>query len=377
MIPVTPSAIQTSWRRSTSPMGSGVLTSLTTTMPRIASVPTRSISRAGCSIAGISAPSALSDRDSRSGRRGSCPCSLNASHPVVAVAVVTRAQPREELLDRALHVADPRPPRASAPASRRTTAARAPRQAERGVEDEEAFERKPMVRMAGGSLSARASRSASAQSDSWVPTRAWHSLVKSASSPCFGVLFHRVIPAWHSPTRSAKNSGKPLSGGHSNEAQALGDRLIVKAVEEEETTASGLVLPDTAKEKPQKGKVLAVGDGEVDEDTASASRSTSPRATRSSTRSTAAPRSRSTARTCWSCARPTCSPRSRASRERETQEWHTRNSSTTSRRVRPSRPASTPSPTRSRSRLAPGALRRPRQEVRRPDHHERRRDHRS
>ena len=46
----------------------------------------------------------------------------------------------------------------------------------------------------------------------------------------------------------------------------LGDRLIVKAVEEEETTASGIVLPDTAKEKPQKGKVLAVGDGKWDED---------------------------------------------------------------------------------------------------------------
>ena len=46
----------------------------------------------------------------------------------------------------------------------------------------------------------------------------------------------------------------------------LGDRLIVKAVDEEETTASGLVLPDTAKEKPQKGKVLAVGDGKYDED---------------------------------------------------------------------------------------------------------------
>ena len=35
----------------------------------------------------------------------------------------------------------------------------------------------------------------------------------------------------------------------------LGDRLIVRAIEEEETTASGIVLPDTAKEKPQKGKV--------------------------------------------------------------------------------------------------------------------------
>ena len=45
----------------------------------------------------------------------------------------------------------------------------------------------------------------------------------------------------------------------------LGDRLIVQAVEEEETTASGLVLPDTAKEKPQKGEVIAVGDGALDD----------------------------------------------------------------------------------------------------------------
>src|SRR2546421_11841824 len=46
----------------------------------------------------------------------------------------------------------------------------------------------------------------------------------------------------------------------------LHDRLIVKPVEEEETTASGIVLPDTAKEKPQKGKVMAVGEGEIKED---------------------------------------------------------------------------------------------------------------
>src|SRR3954468_2058950 len=48
--------------------------------------------------------------------------------------------------------------------------------------------------------------------------------------------------------------------------QPLGDRLIVKAVGEEETTVSGIVVPDTAKEKPQKGKVLAVGDGKLDDD---------------------------------------------------------------------------------------------------------------
>ena len=48
--------------------------------------------------------------------------------------------------------------------------------------------------------------------------------------------------------------------------QPLGDRLIVEVLEEEETTVSGIVLPDTAKEKPQKGKVLAVGEGKWDED---------------------------------------------------------------------------------------------------------------
>src|SRR5919204_453991 len=43
--------------------------------------------------------------------------------------------------------------------------------------------------------------------------------------------------------------------------QPLGDRLIVEVLEDEETTASGIVLPDTAKEKPQRGRVLAVGPG--------------------------------------------------------------------------------------------------------------------
>ena len=46
----------------------------------------------------------------------------------------------------------------------------------------------------------------------------------------------------------------------------LGDRLIVRALEEETTTASGIVLPDTAKEKPQRGEVIAAGDGRYDED---------------------------------------------------------------------------------------------------------------
>jgi len=45
----------------------------------------------------------------------------------------------------------------------------------------------------------------------------------------------------------------------------LEDRIVVKASEAEQTTASGLVIPDTAKEKPQEGEVLAVGPGRVDD----------------------------------------------------------------------------------------------------------------
>ncbi|HBK38378.1 MAG: co-chaperone GroES [Candidatus Nanopelagicales bacterium] len=46
----------------------------------------------------------------------------------------------------------------------------------------------------------------------------------------------------------------------------LEDRILVQTLEAEQTTASGLVIPDTAKEKPQEGKVLAVGPGRFDED---------------------------------------------------------------------------------------------------------------
>jgi len=48
--------------------------------------------------------------------------------------------------------------------------------------------------------------------------------------------------------------------------QPLGDRLIVEVLDEEEVLASGIVLPDTAKEKPQRGRILAAGPGPRDED---------------------------------------------------------------------------------------------------------------
>ncbi len=45
----------------------------------------------------------------------------------------------------------------------------------------------------------------------------------------------------------------------------LEDRIVVQALDAEQTTASGLVIPDTAKEKPQEGEVLAIGPGRVDD----------------------------------------------------------------------------------------------------------------
>jgi chaperonin GroES len=47
--------------------------------------------------------------------------------------------------------------------------------------------------------------------------------------------------------------------------QPLGDRVLVKPIEKEEKTKSGIYLPDTAKEKPQEGEIIAVGPGKYDE----------------------------------------------------------------------------------------------------------------
>ena len=48
--------------------------------------------------------------------------------------------------------------------------------------------------------------------------------------------------------------------------QPLADRVVVKPIEKEEVTKGGIVLPDTVKEKPQEGKVIAVGPGRLSED---------------------------------------------------------------------------------------------------------------
>jgi chaperonin GroES len=71
------------------------------------------------------------------------------------------------------------------------------------------------------------------------------------------------------PTRtSAETFHTPEGGDHivaSVKIQPLEDKILVQANEAETTTASGIVIPDTAKEKPQEGTVLAVGPGRVDD----------------------------------------------------------------------------------------------------------------
>ena len=51
----------------------------------------------------------------------------------------------------------------------------------------------------------------------------------------------------------------------SNSLKPLGSRVVIEPIEQDEVTAGGIVLPETAKEKPQKGKILSVGPGDRDE----------------------------------------------------------------------------------------------------------------
>jgi chaperonin GroES len=64
-------------------------------------------------------------------------------------------------------------------------------------------------------------------------------------------------------TASKSKAASKASG--SSKIVPLADRLVVKNVQQEETLASGLVIPDTAKEKPQQAEVVAVGPGRVDD----------------------------------------------------------------------------------------------------------------
>jgi chaperonin GroES len=84
------------------------------------------------------------------------------------------------------------------------------------------------------------------------------------------VLIHR--PAWHSLAESARANGQETHifletcEEETMKVRPLHDRLLVKRVAEEETTKGGIIIPDTAKEKPIEGKVVAVGNGKLLED---------------------------------------------------------------------------------------------------------------
>jgi chaperonin GroES len=58
---------------------------------------------------------------------------------------------------------------------------------------------------------------------------------------------------------------KNISGGEGMKIRPLQDRVLVERIEEEEKTKGGIIIPDTAREKPQQGKVVAVGPGKTDE----------------------------------------------------------------------------------------------------------------
>ena len=64
----------------------------------------------------------------------------------------------------------------------------------------------------------------------------------------------------------AKARKKPKQTKAKTTIRPLGEKVLLKRLEAEETTRGGIVLPDTAKEKPQKGKVLALGDGKLLDD---------------------------------------------------------------------------------------------------------------
>ena len=68
------------------------------------------------------------------------------------------------------------------------------------------------------------------------------------------------------PVRASKSTARAASTPTTKKLRPLSDRVVIQPSPHEETTKSGIVIPDTAKEKPQEGKVLAVGPGRVLDD---------------------------------------------------------------------------------------------------------------
>ncbi|HEY5625647.1 MAG TPA: co-chaperone GroES [Dehalococcoidia bacterium] len=73
------------------------------------------------------------------------------------------------------------------------------------------------------------------------------------------------MPAKTAKKPAKKPATKPAARKSSGRVVPLGDRIVVKQSRQEEVRASGLVIPDTAREKPQLGQVIAVGPGRIDD----------------------------------------------------------------------------------------------------------------
>jgi len=68
------------------------------------------------------------------------------------------------------------------------------------------------------------------------------------------------------PVRAAKSTAHAVAEPITKKLRPLGDRVVIEPTPREDVTKSGIVIPDTAKEKPQEGKVLAVGPGRILDD---------------------------------------------------------------------------------------------------------------
>ena len=98
-------------------------------------------------------------------------------------------------------------------------------------------------------------------------------------------------------TATATKGSIATKGSTTTKMQPLGDRVVILPTPREEMTKSGIVLPDTAKEKPQEGKIIAAGPGRLT-DEGKREPMDVKEATSCSMPSTQAPSSRSTARSC-------------------------------------------------------------------------------
>src|SRR5215207_2101759 len=81
------------------------------------------------------------------------------------------------------------------------------------------------------------------------------------SRQVFGTLYNRVLASLRRVGRPRTPKYSPQSRGHTMTFRPLHDRVLIRRIEAKEKTAGGIIIPDTAQEKPQEGEVVSVGIG--------------------------------------------------------------------------------------------------------------------